>query len=117
MVGWESCFGMVINILIALCFSSVPCGFGPNMCAYDTFDCPYFEQFDQFLSVLRSNRDIALLVFVAIISTSFYNLNGVRIVKLFDSLTRSLLNITRTTVIWVLSIIETAAADSAEYQL
>ena len=48
---------------------------------------------------------------------TFYNLNGVRITKLFDALTRSLLNITRTSFIWIFGIIVTLAADSPQYQL
>ena len=47
-----------------------------------------------------------------------YNLNGVRITKLIDALTRSLLNITKTSIIWVVGIIITfMAGDNTDYQI
>lgn len=36
-----------------------------------------------------------------------YNLNGLRITKMFDALTRSLLNITKTSVVWIVGILIT----------
>jgi hypothetical protein len=41
-------------------------------------------------------------------------LNGLRITKMFDALTRSLLNITKTSVVWVVGIIITLAANGNE---
>ena len=61
---------------------------------------------------------LALLVVVGIITISAYNLNGVRITKLIDALTRSLLNITKTGIIWVVGIIVTiSVGDNPDYQL
>ena len=49
---------------------------------------------------------------------SAYNLNGVRITKLIDALTRSLLNITKTGIIWVVGIVITViVGDNPDYQL
>ncbi len=39
-----------------------------------------------------------------------YNLQGLRITKMFDALTRSLLGITRTSLVWVIGIIITEIA-------
>ncbi len=53
-----------------------------------------------------------------IATISAFNLNGVRITKLFDALTRSLLNITKTGVIWAVGIIITVSVgDNPDYQL
>lgn len=61
---------------------------------------------------------LLLLVLVGISTLSAYNLNGVRITKLFDALTRSLLNITKTSVIWIIGIIITiSVGDNPDYQL
>lgn len=47
-----------------------------------------------------------------------YNLNGLRITKMFDALTRSLLNITKTSAVWVVGIIITIIAnDNADYKI
>lgn len=61
---------------------------------------------------------LALLVVVGITTISAYNINGVRITKLFDALTRSLLNITKTAVIWLVGIVITfSVGDNPDYQL
>lgn len=61
---------------------------------------------------------LAILVVIGIATISAYNLNGVRITKLFDALTRSLLNITKTSVIWIIGIIITVSVgDNPDYQL
>jgi hypothetical protein len=65
-----------------------------------------------------SNWAIGLLVVFGIITLSAYNLNGVKITKLFDALTRSLLNIIKTGIIWAVGIIITVSVgDNPDYQL
>lgn len=55
---------------------------------------------------------------VGIVTISAYNLNGVRITKLIDALTRSLLNITKTGIIWAVGIVITViAGDDPDYQI
>lgn len=60
---------------------------------------------------------LLLLVFIGILTISAYNLNGVRITKLFDAMTRSLLNITKTSIIWIVGIIITLSVDDPNYQI
>jgi len=65
-----------------------------------------------------TNVIILLLVIVGVLTISAYNLNGVRITKLFDAMTRSLLNITKTSIIWIVGIIITlAAGDNIDYHI
>lgn len=53
-----------------------------------------------------------------ILTIAVYNLNGVRITKIFDALTRALLNVTKTSVVWVGGIIVTiSVGDNKDYQL
>ncbi len=47
------------------------------------------------------------MIILGLISIGIYNLNGLRITKLFDALTRSLLNVTKTSVIWIIGILIT----------
>lgn len=118
MVGCEGCFGLFVITFIALCFSLTPCGLGEKLCSYDSFGNPYFERIDQFFVEVGTNWILLLLVAIGIATISAYNLNGVRITKLFDALTRSLLNITKTSVIWLVGIIITfSVGDNPDYQL
>jgi hypothetical protein len=118
MVGCEGCFGIFIISLVALSFSIIPCDLQPKLCVYDHFGNPYLERIDEFFREVFTDVVLALLVVVGIITISAYNLNGVRITKLFDALTRSLLNITKTGIIWVVGILITiSVGDNPDYQL
>ena len=65
-----------------------------------------------------TNVVIALLVVVGVMTVSAYNLNGVRITKMIDALTRSLLNITKTSLVWIVGIVVTfSVGDNTDYQL
>lgn len=54
---------------------------------------------------------------LGIATISLFNFGGVTITKLFDALTRSLLNVTKTAFVWLVGIIITIFATSPEYQL
>ena len=118
MVGCEGCFGILIIAFIALTLSITPCSFEQKLCVNDSYGHPYFERIDEFFREVFTNYILAILVVVGIITISAYNLNGVRITKLIDALTRSLLNITKTGVIWIVGIIITiSVGDNPDYQL
>jgi hypothetical protein len=57
------------------------------------------------------------LVIIGIISIAVFNFTGAFITKLYDPLTRALLNVTKTTVIWIIGIIVAIAATTKQYQL
>lgn len=118
MVGCEGCFGLLIITFVALVLSITPCNFEQKLCVYDGFGNKYFERIDQFFVEVGTDWILAVLVVIGIATISAYNLNGVRITKLFDALTRSLLNITKTAVIWLIGIIITiSVGDNPDYQL
>ena len=48
-----------------------------------------------------------LLSLSGIISTALYNFYGITIIKIYDGLTKSLLNIVRTSIVWVVGLIIT----------
>lgn len=51
-------------------------------------------------------------------SLAVYNFNGLKITKMFDALTRSLLNITKTSVIWIVGIVITlSAGDNKDFKI
>jgi hypothetical protein len=49
-----------------------------------------------------------MLVLFGLLTLGVFNLNGVKITKLFDALTRSLLGITKTSIVWIIGVIITA---------
>jgi hypothetical protein len=118
MVGCEGCFGLIIISFIALSLSITPCSLKEKLCVYDFYGNMYFERIDQFFIEIGTEWVLAMLVVIGILTISAYNLNGVRITKLFDALTRSLLNITKTAIIWIIGMIVTfSVGDNPDYQL
>lgn len=117
MVGCEGCFGLVFITFIALSLSLTPCSFGNTLCSFDNFGNPYFERIDVFFVEVGTDYILAILFLIGILTIAAYNLNGVRITKLFDALTRSLLNITKTSVIWLIGILITVIANNPDYKL
>lgn len=59
------------------------------------------------------------MMILGLSSLAIYNLNGLKITKMFDALTRSLLNITKTSVIWVVGITITimAGSENADFKI
>lgn len=109
---------MIIVTFIALVLSITPCHFEENICVFDSFGNPYFERIDVFYGEVFSDGILFMLTFVGLVTVGLYNLNGARITKLIDALTRSLLNITKTGIIWVLGILITLiAGDNPDYQI
>jgi hypothetical protein len=47
------------------------------------------------------------MVIIGIISIAVYNFTGAYITKLYDPLVRALLNITKTSIIWIIGIVIT----------
>jgi hypothetical protein len=118
MIGFEGFFGIFIVSFIALTLSITPCSLGDKLCVFDSHGNPYFERVDMFFSEVFADYVLVILVLVGIATISAYNLNGVRITKLTDALTRSLLNITKTSIIWVVGIVITlSVGDNPDYQL
>lgn len=109
---------MFIIAFISLILSITPCSFDAKLCVFDTHGNAYFERVDVFFSEVFTDYILIILVVFGVVTVSAYNLNGVRITKMIDALTRSLLNITKTSIIWVVGIIVTfAVGDNSDYQL
>lgn len=63
-----------------------------------------------YLREVFTNGYLVFLVISGIISIAMFNFGGVSITKMYDALTRSLLNVTKTAAIWAVGIIITIFA-------
>lgn len=70
-----------------------------------------------YLREVFSSGLLIFLVISGILTIAVYNFGGVSITKMFDALTRSLLNVTKTAAIWLVGIVITLLATSDEYKL
>lgn len=55
---------------------------------------------------------LILLVLSGILGIAFFNFGGASVTKIYDALTRSLLNVTKTSIIWIIGIIITVSVTS-----
>lgn len=111
MVGYEGVFGIIIILVVTTILSFIPCNFGENACVYNDKNEPYIELPLVFAAELFEHIWLFIMVVLGLSSLAVYNFNGLKITKMFDALTRSLLNITKTSVIWVVGIIITVSTD------
>ena len=110
MVGFEGLFGIGILTVVLTILSFVPCSFGVKGCVFDQDDNPFMELPLVYLREVFSSGLLIFLVISGIITIAVYNFGGVSITKMFDALTRSLLNVTKTAAIWIVGIIITVFA-------
>jgi predicted membrane protein len=72
------------------------------------------------LVYLREVFDSALLialVIVGIITIAIFNFTGATITKFFDALTRALLNVTKTVILWAVGLAVTFLVTNSDYEL
>lgn len=72
----------------------------------------YFENPLVYLNEITSNPVLGLLTLTGTFLIGFFILNGIKITKMFDALTKSIINITKTTVVWVIGITVTLIGGS-----
>lgn len=118
MVGFEGIFGIIIILIITTILSFIPCNFGEKTCVFNQKNEAFIELPLVFTSELFEHIWLFIMVILGLTSLAVYNFNGLKITKMFDALTRSLLNITKTSVIWIVGIIITLAADgNADFKI
>ena len=117
MVGFEGLFGMCILTVVLTILSFVPCDFGVKGRVFDPNDNAFMELPFVYLREVFSSGLLIFLVISGILTIAVYNFGGVSITKMFDALTRSLLNVTKTAAICVVEIVITRFATTTEYEL
>lgn len=118
LVGWEGFFGVIIITIVSLLFSIIPCGFTKELCVYDQFGNPYLERFDAFFVETCTSWVLAILVVSGILSCTVSNASGMAITKYFDGLTRCLMSMSKTALVWIIGIIVTVSVgENPSYQL
>lgn len=115
MVGTEGCFGLVFIFITVTILSFIPCNFGVNGCVFNDQNEGFMELPLVFLREITSNAILLTLIILGILTISMFNFGGVTITKLFDALTRSLLNVTKTAFVWLVGIVITIFATDPAY--
>jgi uncharacterized protein YggT (Ycf19 family) len=117
MVGWEGVYGTVFSLLIVAILSFMPCPYTGTKCVYNNEGQAFMELPSVYLVQIFSNFALFLLVIAGLIMNAFYNYYGVTITQTMDSLTRSLLNVCRTALIWIAGIAISLWSYGERYQI
>lgn len=101
----------MISFVLVIVLSFIKCPYTGNKCVYDKDSVAYIELPSVYLIQIFTNFTLLVLVISGMVSNAFYNFYGVTITQTLDSLTRSLLNVCRTGLIWMFGIIVTLIVD------
>lgn len=103
---------------MSLAFTFIPCGFGEDLCVFDSNGDQFIERIDQFFIQVCSNWILGLLIIAGTFSCLLSNASGMAITKYFDALTRCLINISKTAGVWIIGLIVTfSVGEDPYYQL
>ncbi len=117
MVGWEGVYGTILSFIIVFVLSFMPCPYNGSKCVYNSQGEAFMELPSVYLLQIFSNFTLFLLVIAGLVSNAFYNFYGVSITQTMDSLTRSLLNVCRTALIWIAGIVISLCITGEGYQI
>ena len=104
--------------MIIAALSFIPCNLGPSICVYDSNNFSYFESPMIFINELLVNQFLLYMTIGAMIIIGIFLFNGIKITKMYDALTKSLINITKTMLVWIFGIVITLyESGNSDYKL
>lgn len=110
MVGYEGMFGLAIELILIVITSFVPCGFGVEACVLDSAGMPYIENPLAYFRQMGQNGLLLFFVILGVFSIATFNVTGVTVTKYINALARSICDVTRTVIVWIVGIIITVSA-------
>jgi hypothetical protein len=110
MVGIEGVFGIIYCLIFIPILTFIPCPFQNRSCVFSSVGDKFLERPEMFFKEVGNNIVLAFMVPLGIIAVGSFNINGLSITKYINALARSLLNMTKTVVIWGVGIIVTLTA-------
>ncbi len=117
-IGLEGIFGITIEIILVLIFSFIPCPFGPSACVFAKDCMPFMENAGQYFTEIVSSGGLLFFVILGMFSIATFNVSGVAVTKYISPIARSIGDVTRTTLVWLVGIIITASlgANDSSFQ-
>ena len=113
MVGYEGVFGLSIELILLIIMSYVPCSFGIDACVMSPAGMPFIENPMTYFHEASSNGWLLFFCFLGVLSIATFNITGVNVTKHINSLARSICDVTRTVLVWIVGIIVTVTAGSS----
>jgi hypothetical protein len=111
-------FGLGIELILLAIMTFVPCGFGIEACVFNQAGMPFLERPETYFTEIATNGLLLFFVILGIFSIATFNVTGVTVTKYINALARSIGDVTRTILVWIVGIIITlsAGADKPNYR-
>ena len=110
MVGYEGCFGLGIQLILLIIMSFVPCSFGADACVMNSAGMSFVENPGMYFSQAGANGFLLLFCILGVYSIATFNVTGVTVTKYINALARSICDVTRTVIVWIVGILVTVTA-------
>lgn len=110
MVGYEGMFGLAAQFILMIIASFIPCSFGVDACVIDRAGMPFVESPLAYFTEMGQNGLLLFFCILGIFSIATFNVTGVTVTKYINALARSICDVTRTVIVWIIGIIITVSA-------
>ena len=110
MVGIEGVFGIIYCLIFIPILTFIPCPFQDSSCVFNTAGAKFMERPEMFFKEVGNSTFLLIMVPLEILAVGLFRTNGLAVTKYVNALARSLLNMTKTVVIWGIGIIVTVTA-------
>lgn len=109
-VGYEGMFGLAIELVVLPIITFIPCGFGVEACVLNYRGMPFLERPERYFAEIGANGVLLLFVILGVFSIATFNITGVTVTKYINAVARSIGDVTRTVLVWIVGIIVTVTA-------
>lgn len=110
LVGCEGIVGFTVECIVITILNFVHCSFGADACAYNASGTPLMESTSAYFASVGASGFLLAFVVLGVFSIMIFNVSGVTVTKYISALTRSICDVTRTLLIWVVGIVVTVTA-------
>ena len=110
MVGFQGIFGLAIELILLIIMSFVPCNFGIDACVISDQGLAFIESPATYFRQASQSGILMFFCILGIFSIATFNVTGVTVTKHINSLARSICDVTRTAIVWIVGIIVTVTA-------
>lgn len=103
-------FGLATEAILLIIMTFIPCSFGTEACVFNSEGMPFLERPEAYFVEMVSNGALLFFVILGVFSIATFNVTGVTVTKYINAVARSICDVTRTILVWILGIIVTVSA-------
>lgn len=114
LVGCEGLVGFTVECIIITILNFIHCSFGADACAYNSSGQPMMESTGSYFSSIGASGFLLAFIILGVFSIMVFNVSGVTVTKYISALARSICDVTRTLLIWIVGIVVTVTAGKTQ---